>query len=138
VASRAFEVAQCAVVRHLLIITGLAGVRTSWLTASVDAMSDKAKDERDRESGEEDSQPPFTRIESPDLPTESITVDMSRDKLVEFVQKGIKEGGTWVTAAPDDPEARTLINIGALSWMTLIPVAADAAPDDVRHLDPEA
>lgn len=100
-------------------------------------MSDKAKDEQDGGSGsQDDSQLPFTRIESPDLPTDAITVDMSRDKLVEFVRKGIKEGGTWVTAAPDDPEARILINIGALSWMTLTPVA-EAATDDVRHLDPE-
>jgi hypothetical protein len=89
-------------------------------------------------SRSDQTQARHTRIESPDLPSDSIIVDMSVDDLVSFVKKGIEEHGTWSMPAADDPQAQTLVNVGALRWMTLTPVEADSTSDDVLHLDPES
>ena len=101
-------------------------------------MTNKEDDEASDQRDPEDTSVQYTRIESPDLPGDCITVDMGIDDLVDFVKKGIEEHGTWTMPAPDDPEGQTLINVGALRWLTLTPVETDVSSDDVLHLNPES
>ena len=100
-------------------------------------MTSKKDDEASDQTDSEEIPAEYTRMDSPDLPGESITVDMAIDDLVAFLKKGIEEHGTWTMPAADDPEAQTLINVAALRWLTLTPVEGDGVPDGVLHLDPE-
>jgi hypothetical protein len=119
-------------------IGGVGWVR-AWPDAdSVVDMTKKKDDQASDQSDSEDASVQYTRIDSPDLPGDSITVDMGIDDLVDFVKKGIEEHGTWTMPAADDPEGQTLINVGALRWLTLTPVEADVSSDDVLHLNPES
>lgn len=96
-------------------------------------MSGKAKGKEAKTAEERPRE--YSTIESPDLPDSPMTVDMAPDALADFFKQGVDERGTWSVERSDG--SRTVINVSAVSWVTISPVTGDTPAEDVRHLDPE-